>query len=75
MDEIRDDILSAIEPYLWRWCVNCPDAHHAIGDITGPEEWWCMRKGVEPGGDGCSKRARMKEIEAKASEIGEMMDD
>ena len=73
MREIEEDIFNTIQTYLDRWCRHCPDAHHAIADITGPEEWWCMRKGVEPGGDGCSKRARMKEIEAKAAEIGGMV--
>lgn len=59
MREIEDDIFNTIQTYLDRWCRHCPDAHHAIADITGPEEWWCGKKGVEPGGKGCRNKKRL----------------
>ncbi len=73
MDEIKNDVLNAVESYLWRWCVHCPDAKHSVDDITGPEEWWCMRKGVEPGGEGCRNKKRLALIEEKAREIAELI--
>lgn len=68
MREIEDDILNTIQTYLDRWCCHCPDAHHAIADITGPEEWWCAR-GFDPGEEGCLKRGRFLEIAEAAAEI------
>ena len=73
MREIEDDIFNTLQPYLDRWCRHCPDAHHAIADITGPEEWWCGKKGVEPGGKGCRNKKRLTLIEEKAREIAELI--
>ena len=73
MREIEDDIFNTIQTYLDRWCRHCPDAHHAIADITGPEEWWCGKKGVEPGGKGCRNKNRLALIEEKAREIAELI--
>lgn len=68
MNEIKNDVLNAVESYLWRWCVHCPDAKHSVDDITGPEEWWCAR-GFDPGDEGCLKRGRFLEIAKAAAEI------
>lgn len=73
MNEIKNDVLNAVESYLWCWCVHCPDAKHSVDDITGPEEWWCAR-GFDPGEEGCLNRGRFLEIAEKAAEIEELIE-
>jgi hypothetical protein len=73
MDEIKNDVLNAVESYLWRWCVHCPDADHFIADITGPEEWVCSRK-LYPGDEKCLRRDRYEDIQALARQIVDMVE-
>lgn len=53
-------------------CVGCPDAHHEEAGESGPEEWWCSKEGVFPGGERCLERNRIEEAighVAKAAEV------
>lgn len=73
---LQNDVGDALSKIIFeeasRLCVGCPDAYHAEAGESGPEEWWCSKKGVFPGGERCIERSRIEEAigyVVKAAEV------